>query len=177
MSESPKKSRDRLPNSAGNLYWIYAIILLFILISFYLLPDKKNEREITETEFWDDYVSRDLVLKVNIVNTNNTSTKLVEVYLTPEALQQEQFRKYATRNFLGTANAAFTFKVVSTDDFVKDLKSKKVHRPRRLVWRHLPGRDPDRGAGPGLHVPHAPRQWGHGRLPALQHRQKQSLAF
>jgi cell division protease FtsH len=126
MSESPKKNRDRLPNSAGNLYWIYAIILLFILISFYLLPDKKNEREITETEFWDDYVSRDLVLKVNIVNTNNTTTKLVEVYLTPEALQQDQFRKYATRNFLGTANPAFTFKVVSTDDFVKDLKSKKV---------------------------------------------------
>ncbi|MCS7085790.1 MAG: ATP-dependent zinc metalloprotease FtsH [Bacteroidia bacterium] len=118
---SEKNSKNKTGDS-GNLYWIYGVILLFIIVSFFLLPDKKRQDEITEKYFFEELVYKNQVEKVLVVNK-----ELVEVYLTPEALNDPKFKERGRTGFLGRALPAYTFKIVAPESFISDLKLHKVN--------------------------------------------------
>jgi len=127
MSENRNKDRrDRPQGSPNNLYWLYALILLCILTVFLFVPSKTADREINENRFWDELVTNQNVKKVNILNERDAEVKIVEVYLTNAALESKEYKKYAGRTFFGTEEAAFYFKIISSEDFVKNLKSSKI---------------------------------------------------
>lgn len=107
--------------SSGNLYWIYGLIFLFIIFSFFFLPDRKSNDEITFTYFSEQLVSRKLVNKVNIVNEKN-----IEVFLTKEALELEEFKKFSKPGFFATNYPTFTFRVTSGSEFEKYLREHRV---------------------------------------------------
>jgi AFG3 family protein len=129
LKDSQNKNRkDKSPGGGvGNLYWIYAFILVVILIAFYWMPENRRNAVIDETRFWDELVSKQRVKKVKIVNEHGADVKYVEVYLTAEALKEDQFKQFGKREIWNNdPGLAFTFKVLSTDVFVKELKEKKV---------------------------------------------------
>lgn len=105
-----KKETPR-QGSPNNLYWIYGVILLFILLTFFFLPEKKGDEEISQKAFWDELVLKKRVDKVIIVNDET-----VEVYLTPEALKEERFRKKVKRDFFGGVAPAYAFRVSANNE-------------------------------------------------------------
>jgi len=121
MSETPKTEPRKERSGPGNLYWIYGIILLFILFSFFLLPDKQTSQPISEKEFFEKLVDKRYVDKVVIINE-----KQAEVYLTPEALKQDQFKNKSKPGFLGTTTPAFSFRIVSAEKFVERLTTANI---------------------------------------------------
>ncbi|MCS7073686.1 MAG: AAA family ATPase, partial [Bacteroidia bacterium] len=126
MSENLNNSNRN--GGSGNLYWIYGIVFLFILISVIILPERRSGSEITYNEFVEKLVARKVVKKVSIVNE-----KYIEVYLTDEALQTEEFKKKAKPGFFGSSYPAYSFKIVSGNDFEKFLKENKI--PYEVIER------------------------------------------
>ena len=118
MSEKNHKKKGRASGS-GNLYWIYGIILLFVFVSFFFLPDKKRQDEITETQFFEQLVAQNQVERVLVVNR-----EIVEVYLHERAARQQDKGK---SGFLGKTLPAYTFKIVAPESFISDLKKNNVN--------------------------------------------------
>ncbi|MBX3102050.1 MAG: ATP-dependent zinc metalloprotease FtsH [Bacteroidetes bacterium] len=117
---TPKKPKG---GSSGNLYWIYGIIFLFILVALFVLPDRSSGKEIPENQFW-ELVADKKVESIDIVNQ-----KLVEVYLTPEAKAAEQGgdRAAGGKPMFGDGKTpSYTFKIIAPETFVKELRDKGV---------------------------------------------------
>jgi len=76
-----------LPKGSGNLYWIYAVILLFIIFATYFFPARSNTQQTTPTNFKNYLVANHFVDSVVIINKET-----FEVYLTTEALALDQFK-------------------------------------------------------------------------------------
>ncbi len=121
MSEKNHKKKGGTANS-GNLYWIYGIILLFIFASFFFLPDKKRQDEITETQFFEHVVPKNQIERVLVVNR-----EIVEVYLTADALRDPKFKDRGRSGFLGRTLPTYTFKIVAPESFISDLKKHNVN--------------------------------------------------
>jgi cell division protease FtsH len=119
---SEKNHKKGGSSGAGNLYWIYGVILLFIVASFFFLPDKKRQDEITESQFFDQLVLRNRVERVLIVNK-----EIVEVYLTAETLREPKYQDRGRSGFLGKTLPAYTFKIVAPESFIADLKRYNVN--------------------------------------------------
>jgi cell division protease FtsH len=119
----PKKNKPDTNGGGNNYLWIYGVILLFILLTFFVYQSPRSEDTINENKFWTQLVDRHLVEKITIVNE-----KIVEVYLTQQALQMDEFKKKAKPTLMGQQlQPAYTFKIVAIDEFVKDLKAKRVN--------------------------------------------------
>jgi AFG3 family protein len=122
MSDSSQPENKKEKSGSGNLYWIYGIILLFILFSFFLLPDRQTAQQISEKEFFEKLVDRKIVDKVVIVNE-----KVAEVYLTTDALKSDEYKQKAKPGFLGNVQPAFTFRIVAAEPFVEGLKKANIN--------------------------------------------------
>lgn len=101
-----------------NLYWLYVILFGFIIISFFVVPDRQSSVPISYIEF-QEWVERRLVEKVVIVNK-----ELAEVYLTPEARELAEIQRRERRTMWGVA--PFTFRVVSAEKLEEYLQQKRL---------------------------------------------------
>ncbi len=115
--KEPKKNTNKGPG----FYWIYFVILFFILFSFFFLPDKGNQRPITFKEFDEELVPKKLVDHVVIVNG-----RLVEVYLTPEALKLEEYKSANNTPWMQGQAPHLTFKIISGEKFEEYLQKHKI---------------------------------------------------
>ncbi len=104
--------------SSINLYWLYLIIFGFILVSFFVVPDRQTSVPISYLEF-QDWVERRLIEKVVIVNK-----EVAEVYLTPEARELSEIQRRERRTMWGVA--PFTFRVVSAEKLEEYLQQKRL---------------------------------------------------
>lgn len=122
MADSPQGG-NRTPSGPGNLYWIYGLILLFIVVAFYFLPDRKPGDEITYQKFQRELVERKLVSKVIVVNK-----RVVEVYLTEEALKMKQYARKPERSLFGTPveTPSAVFQVGSLDNIENYLQKNEI---------------------------------------------------
>jgi len=116
---SDKQNSNGSPT--GNLAWIYGAILIFVLFLFFFLPERKTGDEITFNFFADKLAAEKLVKKVVIVNE-----KLVEVYLTQEALKMEDYKKKSRPDFFGSSYPAYTFKILKSDRLEDLLIKEKI---------------------------------------------------
>lgn len=121
MAETPKSGKGR--PGGNNLYWIYAIILAFILVSIYMLPDGGSDRKI-DYQKARDLVERKLVERVVIVNS-----KEAEIYLTSKALQLDEFKEKRQKQGWGGASPHFVYVTEEGDGFLNLLKEYDV------AWR------------------------------------------
>lgn len=118
MAENTPGKKEKSAGNPNNLYWIYGVIITLILLSFYLLPEHKNGEEINARVFKESLVRRKLVDQIHIVNQET-----VEVFLTPAALQMDEFKDKVKKNVFGsgTDSPYYFFKVdpTSVNDIVK----------------------------------------------------------
>lgn len=122
MSENtPNPQKNKKSGKA--IYWVYGIIIMvLVVIQLTMFNSSSSNREISYQMFSDELVPQGLVERVVIVNND-----MVEVYLTPKAVQMEKYRKYATHtNFMGESTANMQFKIVSAEKFEEYLKDKKI---------------------------------------------------
>lgn len=83
-----KKETGGAPKRSQNLYWIYAAILIFILIATFWLPSGNNAKSISFTEFEDSsFLPPGSVEKVTIVSGNKNYD--VEVTLSESGLKHK----------------------------------------------------------------------------------------
>lgn len=97
-----------------NYFWVYAIIIAFIIISFNLSIFQDNAKESSVAEVKKMMMSTD-VEKIDIVNQ-----KIAEVYLKESALEKAEYKEVARSRF-GQINKGphFRFSVASNDAFDK----------------------------------------------------------
>jgi cell division protease FtsH len=120
MTEQQSPNRRNRDNPSNNLYWIYGIILLFILFSFFFLPDRKSGDEIYYKDF-EEMVVRGQVEKVQIVNK-----EIVEVFLTREASELEEHKRRNKARFFGGLYPSYTFRIEDAKELEKFLKEKRI---------------------------------------------------
>ncbi len=120
MTEQQSPNRRNRDNPSNNLYWIYGIILLFILFSFFFLPDRKTGDEIYYKDF-EEMVVRGQVEKVQIVNK-----EIVEVFLTREAAELEEHKRRNKARFFGGLYPSYTFRIEDAKELEKFLKEKRI---------------------------------------------------
>jgi len=101
-----------------NLYWLYVILFGFIIVSFFVVPDRQTTVPISYLEF-QEWVERRLIEKIVIVNK-----ELAEVYLTPEARELSEIQRRERRTMWGVA--PFTFRVVSAEKLEEYLQQKRL---------------------------------------------------
>ncbi|MFN8396560.1 MAG: ATP-dependent zinc metalloprotease FtsH [Bacteroidia bacterium] len=79
---------SKFPRGSSNLYWIYALILLFIIVATYLFPTGGSTKQISPSYFINTLIPNHYVDSVVVVNKED-----FEIFLTPEAMQAEPFKK------------------------------------------------------------------------------------
>lgn len=77
-----------MPKGSGNLYWIYALILLFIIFATYFFPTGPSTRPTDPTHFQHNLVPNGYVDSVVIINNND-----FEVFLTEKALDLPKYKE------------------------------------------------------------------------------------
>lgn len=77
------------PRSSSNLYWIYALILLFIIFATYFFPTGSRTRPTTASEFLNRLAPQGMVDSVVIINE-----KEFEVFLSQKGLDDSKYREF-----------------------------------------------------------------------------------
>ncbi len=75
------------PKGSGNLYWIYALILLFIIVATFLFPTGGNTKQISPSYFINNLIPKGYVDSVVVVNKEE-----FEIFLTKDALLLPEFK-------------------------------------------------------------------------------------
>ncbi len=102
-----------------NHYWIYGLILLGI-IALNIIPLQSNVKEISEQEFYQNYLPSDDIAKLIVVNKER-----VEVFIKPDALKAktDQYKEVANNKFGGDNQGPhYYFTIGSIDDFATTLR-------------------------------------------------------
>ena len=125
MSENPlfkDRSKDnKPPKKSNNLYWIYGLILLFLFIAVLTMPSGGNRENLDRKQFT-ELVRKQQVDKVLIVNKEE-----VEVYLTREALETEEFKKFRQNSgLMGKLEPQYTLRILAPNEFEKELIENNV---------------------------------------------------
>jgi AFG3 family protein len=76
------------PKGSGNLYWIYALILLFIIVATYFFPTGGSTKQISPSYFVNTLIPNGYVDSVVVVNKEE-----FEIYLTDSTMQRDEFKK------------------------------------------------------------------------------------
>ncbi|MEM1000752.1 MAG: ATP-dependent zinc metalloprotease FtsH [Bacteroidota bacterium] len=92
------------PRGSGNIYWIYALILLFIIFATYFFPSGSNKKEITSTKFKSELVPKGYVDSVVIINQKD-----FEIWLTDEALNRPEYAELFPANTPAARGPHFAF--------------------------------------------------------------------
>lgn len=93
-----------MPKGSGNLYWIYALILVFIIFATYFLPTGANTRPTTASEFQNVLVPKGYVDSVVIINEKD-----FELFLSEDALKLEQYQKIFPPNSPASKGPHYSF--------------------------------------------------------------------
>ncbi len=125
MSENPlfkdRPKDNKQPKKSNNLYWIYGLILLFLFIAVLTMPSGGNRENLDRKQFT-ELVRKQQVDKVLIVNKEE-----VEVYLTREALETEEFKKFRQNNgLMGKLEPQYTLRILAPNEFEKELIENNV---------------------------------------------------
>ena len=75
------------PKGSGNLYWIYALILLFIIVATLLFPTGGNSKSVSPSYFINTLIPKGYVDSVVVVNKED-----FEIFLTKDALLLPEFK-------------------------------------------------------------------------------------
>lgn len=125
MSENPlskDRSKDnKPPKKSNNLYWIYGLILLFLFIAVLTMPSGGSRENLDRKKF-SELVRKQQVEKVLVVNKEE-----VEVYLTREALETEEFKKFRQNGgLMSRIDPQFTMRILAPNEFEKELIENNV---------------------------------------------------
>lgn len=96
--------RSGFPRGSGNIYWIYALILLFIIFATYFFPSGNHTKEITSTKFKSELVPNGKVDSVVIINQKD-----FEVWLSESALEEPKYAEMFPPNTPAARGPHFTF--------------------------------------------------------------------
>lgn len=120
MSNNSKKNdSDSKPNKF-NYYWIYGLILLGI-IALNLIPFQNYTKEISEQQFFREYLPSGDVEKLSVVNK-----EAVEVYIKPDRLNQSKYDEIRANKFNAPNKGPhFFFTIASGDNFSATLQEKQ----------------------------------------------------
>jgi len=127
FGNNDNKNNNKQPqkkNNGSNLYWIYGLILVFLFIAVLTLESNGVKENISFNKFEKELIEQGLVKKVTIVND-----KMVEVYLTEEALRMDAYKKLAKESYILASNTPqFQFKLVEGQaiELVKMLNQKNI---------------------------------------------------
>ncbi len=119
-----KKGNNKSPKKGGkkqfNFYWIYAIIGV-LLIGTQLFQIGGGEKKTTWNKFVSEMLKTNEVKRLVVVTMNNES--VAEIYIKPEALQQEKYNDVKKDGFGGTNNYGphYFLKIGTIDQFNDDL--------------------------------------------------------
>lgn len=115
---NPLPNKNSSPGPKGpkfNMSWIYIIALAGILGLMFFGgggPFASSDEKLSFQDFRKDYLEKDLVSKLHVINHDH-----VEVYLTEESLKDKKLREKVKGN---TKGPQFTFTIGSVDQFQKD---------------------------------------------------------
>ncbi len=116
-------------NKKFNIYWIYGILLIAILL-FPLLPINSPAEEIGKEKFFTELLPSEDIDKVVVINKEE-----VEVYLTKNAMEKEE-HKEAVKNkgigALGVSGPQYTFTIGSVDVFEERMKDAQKDKEAAL---------------------------------------------
>ncbi|MXV38178.1 ATP-dependent zinc metalloprotease FtsH [Flavobacteriaceae bacterium Ap0902] len=144
LANNKDNKRKKTPTPKFNLNWLYTALALFLIGWFFIINGgfSGNGKEITETQFF-EYVEDGYVQKYIL----NKDSEQVEVYLTPEALEEEEFKglKQAPNMMGQPANMHFevadkTNFIAKFDDLPEDIKGevqREITRDNPLVEMFL----------------------------------------
>ncbi|MCS6790595.1 MAG: ATP-dependent zinc metalloprotease FtsH [Bacteroidia bacterium] len=102
-----------------NLYWLYLILFVSLLLSFLFMPERQTSVPMTYLEF-QQWVERRLVRKVILIANRGEA----EVYLTDQALELQEIQKRLRKGFWGWL--PFSFRVVSSEKLEAYLQEKRI---------------------------------------------------
>jgi AFG3 family protein len=140
MSNNNKKPDNESKPSKFNHYWIYGLILLGI-IALNLIPFQSYVKDISEQQFFREYLPSGDVEKLVVVNK-----ELVEVYIKPDRLTKSQYDDIKNNKF-GTPSKGphYYFTIGSSDNFSSTLQAAQkdavaenvvdVRHESRTDWR------------------------------------------
>jgi len=117
-SNNPQGSGS--PKKSFNFYWIYAIIGV-MLIGLNLFSLGGGEKKVTWSKFADEMLKTGEVARVVVVTTGNES--MAEIYIKPEALQQDKYKDVRQEGFGSVSNRGphYYLKIGTIDQFNSDL--------------------------------------------------------
>ena len=96
-----------------NWYWMWGLLLLVILGTWFLGPGSEKLPEMNEYEFTENFIKEGKVEKVEIVNK-----EIVQVYLTKEAYEADTSIKKVSRfNLSNEKSAHYIFKISDLESF------------------------------------------------------------
>ena len=126
-----KKSGSKPTGSKGNpkkpfnFYWIYAIIGI-VLIGINLFQYNSTERKTTWDKFVNEMLKTNEVQRLVVVTTGNESK--VEIFIKPDALQQEKYKAIREDGFSGQGPHYF-LKIGTIEQFNSDLNRVQENLP------------------------------------------------
>lgn len=111
------------PGGSSNLYWIYGIILLFILLTFVFMQDAQPANDLNQKQFT-ALIERGVVDRVQIVNKETA-----EVFLTKEAQQSAEFKDLNPPNRFGMGGGgpAYKMRIGSVENLEDQLQKANVN--------------------------------------------------
>lgn len=113
------------PKKPFNFYWIYAIIGI-VLIGINLFQYNSTERKTTWDKFVNEMLKTNEVQRLVVVTTGNESK--VEIFIKPDALQQEKYKAIREDGFSGQGPHYF-LKIGTIEQFNSDLNRVQENLP------------------------------------------------
>ncbi|MCS7296979.1 MAG: ATP-dependent zinc metalloprotease FtsH [Bacteroidia bacterium] len=102
-----------------NLYWLYLLLFVVLLLSFVFMPERQTSVPITYLDF-QQWVERRLVKKVILIANRGEA----EVYLTPQAMELSDIQQRLRKGFWGWL--PFSFRVVSSEKLEEYLQQRHI---------------------------------------------------
>ena len=106
---------------SGNLYWIYALILLVIIGVTFFFQGSDQTFEKSKQYFTDSLVAKDYVQKVTIYNQREVEVKLNERAFEDPAIQKLYGEKATVAN-----HPPIKFTILSADNFSQELDASEI---------------------------------------------------
>jgi AFG3 family protein len=103
------------PKGSGNLYWIYALILLFIIVATFLFPTGGNIKTVSPSYFINTLIPNGYVDSVVVVNKED-----FEVYLTKDALLLPEFKDQFPATRANSRVPQFAFSAGASAEHITD---------------------------------------------------------
>ena len=124
MSENPfsqdRKKEVKSPKKPNNLYWIYGLILFFLLIAVLTMNPSEGTETLDRQKFT-TLIENKQIDRVVMVNK-----EYIEVFLTKEALETEDYKKFKQQEIWGRIQPQFTLRFADAGEFEKLLNSEGV---------------------------------------------------